>query len=107
VAIIHKVTAARPATGTGSATSADPATPAPAAHADQATFLTDVQQIGSFGQFPPSAILVGGQIVCKLQAQGNLAFMERATINTFHVSKQDADQFIADALHDLTAPTCT
>jgi hypothetical protein len=33
--------------------------------------------------------------------------MERATINTFHVSKQDADQFIADALHDLTAPTCT
>lgn len=80
---------------------------APAARADQTTFIADVANEGSFpmsATYPPNVYLKAGQMACQVLSQGNdsaLNTFEHATMNTFHVSFPDAVQFVVFAKRDL------
>jgi hypothetical protein len=76
----------------------------PSAHADQASFVADVQGEGAFGQLRPSTTQVLGEMACQQIVGGSdtaISDFESAIVNDTHVSSADAVQFIALARQDL------
>ena len=77
---------------------------AAAAHADQASFLADVQNEGAFGQLPPHTIQVLGQEACQRLARADdtlLNAFESGIAGVAHASFQDSVQFVVLAARDL------